>query len=360
MAYLAAKQLDKLNDASTVVASGKRINKPSDDPAAAKQIMEDRVTISSYEQYQSNIDNAETWIETSNTTLDTVYSLLQEADEIFTSQSSTDADSCVDYCTELQSIYDQILSYANSMYGSNYMYNGNQSDSPPFSNSIEIIGGASTDIMFDLAGDASDITIDITDSTGSVVHTLTVANGVEGTNAISWDGCDDDGNTLADGDYDFAVSASDSNGNDVASLPSYRGDEGGKEVITDSGSIITLNSNGGEIFGKALKVLSQAITAIEDTGSDVNLSADFGDALDAAISQIKTEEVKLANMSSQLNTAYERLDQLSEYFNERITDLETGSTEQAVMELEMQQTAYETTLEAAAQVLKMPKLSDFL
>jgi flagellin-like hook-associated protein FlgL len=65
-------------------------------------------------------------------------------------------------------------------------------------------------------------------------------------------------------------------------------------------------------------------------------------------------------MSSQLNTAYERLDQLSEYLNERISDLEVGSSEQAVMELEVQQTAYETTLEAAAKVLKMPKLSDFL
>jgi hypothetical protein len=51
---------------------------------------------------------------------------------------------------------------------------------------------------------------------------------------------------------------------------------------------------------------------------------------------------------------------LTEYLNERISDLEVGNTEQAVIELEAQQTAYDTTLEAAADVLKMSKLSDFL
>lgn len=358
--YWTAKQADKLNDASTIVASGKEINKPSDDPTAAKQIMEDRVTISAYEQCESNINNAETWIATSNTTLDTVYSLLQEADELFTSQSSTDADSSVDYSGELQSIYDQVFSYANSMYGSTYMYSGNQCDNLPFSNSVEVSGGTPADILFDLAAAASDVTIEITDSTGAVVRTLAVTNGVEGTNTIQWDGCDDDGNTLADGDYDFAVSASDTNGNAVASFPSYRGDEGGKVVITGEGGTMTLNNNGGEIFSKALKVLSQTVTAVENTGSGVDLSSDLGDALKEALSQIKTEEVKLANMSSQLDTAYSRLDQLTEYLTERVSDLETGSTAQAVIELEAQQTAYETTLEAAAQVLKMPKLSDFL
>jgi flagellin-like hook-associated protein FlgL len=360
MEYWAAKQLENLNDASTVVASGKQINKPSNDPTAAKQIMEDRVTISAYGQYESNIDNAETWVETSNTTLDTVYSLLQEAEELFTSQSSADDASSVDYSDELEQIYNQVISYANSMYGSNYMYSGNQGNILSFSNSVEVSGGVSTNILFDLAAAASDLTIEITDSSGAVVRTLTVTGGVEGTNTITWDGCNDDGNPLADGDYDFTVSAEDEEGNAVAVFPSYRGDEGGKEVITGVGSVMTLNNNGGEIFSRALKVLSQALTALKDADSDTDLSSDLGSALKEAASRIKTEEVKLANMSTQLDNAYNHLDQLTEYLSERVSDLETGSSEQAVIELESQQTAYETTLAAAADVLKMPTLKDYL
>ena len=64
-----AKQADKLNDAETISASGKEVNKPSDDPGAAGQILADRTTISKYAQYLSNIDQADTWIETSSETL---------------------------------------------------------------------------------------------------------------------------------------------------------------------------------------------------------------------------------------------------------------------------------------------------
>jgi len=356
MEYWASKQKKKLNDATTIVASGKQINKPSDNPAAAGQILEDRATIAKYDQYEANILQTETWIETNNTTLDLVNTLLQDAQEIIVSLSSADEGASEDYATELESIYDQIMSYANSMYGSGYMYSGNQSDTAPFSNSVDVSGGTASNILFDLAGAASDMTIEITDSTGTVARTLTATSGVGGTNTITWDGRDDGGNTLADGSYTFTVTAA--NGSDaVAAYPSYRGDEGGKKIITGQNSVVTIDNNGGSIFSDALCTLSVVITALNN---DADLPSDLTNSLQAAIDGITSEQVTLANINAQLENSGDRLTQLTTYINGRISDLEVGDTTLAATELTAQETDYETTLKAVADVLQMPKLADYL
>ena len=360
MEYWTSKQLEKLNNAQTIVASGKQINKPSDDPEAAGQILADRTTISKYGQYESNISQAQTWIKESDTTLNAVSTLLQDAKDILSSVSSADSTTSADYLQELRNIYDEVINYADTWSDSGYMYSGNDSTVMPFANDVEVSGGAPSDIVFDLAGAASDLTIKITDSTGTVVRTLTATSGVEGTNTITWDGCDDSGKTLADGNYSFTVSASNDKGDAVAAYPAYRGDEGGKEVVTKESSTVVLNNNGGEIFSNALKVLSQAITALNssDTSSTVisNLSASLKDA----ISQIQADEVTLSNKNSLLENSTSRLDELMTYVNSRISDTETGDTTKSAAELKAQETAYETTMSATADVLKMSTLKNYL
>jgi len=288
-----------------------------------------------------------------------VNTCLQEVQDILSSLSS-DEDASEDYMETLESIYKQVLSLANSKYGSAYMYAGNQSDAVPFSNSVEVSGGASSDILFDLAGEASDLTIEIADSTGTVVRTLTVTGGEEGTNTITWDGRDDDGNLLADGDYTFTVSAANEDGDAVASYPTYRGDEGGKIVRTGEGGTMTLNNDGGEIFSEALKVLSRVMTALDSTDDSTAVLSGLYEDLDDVISGIEAEQVTLANQNSQLENSADRLDQLTEFITERLADLEDADTTEAAVELEAQETAYEVTLEATATILNMPKLSDYL
>jgi len=357
MEYWTSKQLEKLNNAQTIVASGKQINKPSDDPEAAGQILADRTTISKYGQYELNVSQAQTWIKESDTTLSTVNTLLQKAKDILSSVSSTTSTTSAG---ELSSIYDEVINYANTYSSSGYMYSGNDSTVKPFANDVEISGGVPSDIVFDLAGTASDVTIKITDSTGTVVRTLTATSGVEGTNTITWDGCDYSGNTLTDGNYSFTVSASNDSGDAVAAYSTYRGDEGGKEVVAGESSTVVLNNNGGEIFSSALKGLSEAITALNssDTGSTTisNLSASLTDA----ISKIQAEETTLSNKNSLLENSTSRLTELTLYVSNRISDTETGDTTTAATELQAQTTAYETTMSATASVLKMSTLKDYL
>jgi len=372
MLYWTAKQLEKLNDASTVVASGKQINKPSDDPSATGQILSDRATLSIYSQYESNVAQAETWIETSNTTLDAVTGFLGEAQDILSSLSSADEETSEDYLEVLESIYDQIMDLANSKYGSSYMYGGNISDAVPFSNSVSITTTTSgvtvpENIIFDLAGDASElinltVEITVTDSKGEVIREImeTGITGVEGTNTLSWNGLDDDGNALPNGDYEFTVTVANSEGDSGAAYASYRGDEGGKAVIIGEGSSIILNNHGGEIFSKALSALSQAIAAVKNSDDDAYLASDLADIFGEAISAVETEQVTLANINTQLEYKSDRLEQLVTNIESDISNVEVGSTEEAAIKLEAQETSYEVTLEAVANVLKMTKLSDLI
>ena len=89
MMYWTSKQAEKLYGIQTEVAAGKQINKPSDDPAAMDQVLVDRSTISAYGQYESNISQALTWIDASETTLDTIETLAQSAQDYITDQTIT-------------------------------------------------------------------------------------------------------------------------------------------------------------------------------------------------------------------------------------------------------------------------------
>lgn len=360
MVYWSSKQLDKLNQASTVVASGKEINKPSDNATATRRILEDRTTLSSYDQYEYNIELAQTWINFSDTTLSSVYSLLQEAQDVIISDISQDGDDAETIAMTLQAIYDQILSMANELYGTEYMYGGNSSDTVPFSSEVTISGGTADDIIYNLASDASSTTVEVTDDDGNVVRTITVSGGSEGTNTVVWDGLDDSGNALPDGDYTFMVTAADSGGAAVASYPAYRGGSESKEFVIGKSSTISLNNNGDSIFSPALKVLSRMITALQDTAATGVSTADFADDLDTVATGIKNQEALLSNANTIATNISDRLDAMINTIENRVSDLENGDITTAAAELTSQKTTYEVTQKALASVLTMPKLSDYL
>jgi flagellar hook-associated protein 3 len=358
-AYWGAKQLDKLNDAQIAVASGKRINKPSDDPGAYGRIMADRTTLSRYEQYGSNITLAQTWIELCNTTLDAVNSLLQNARDIFTSPASADDGDAGVYDGALSDIYDQVVSYANTAYGSGYMFAGTRSSAPPFGNAVDVSAGNASDLVFGLAGDAAAVTIEITDAGGNLVRTVT-ASGAAGVNTVSWDGRDGDGNSLADGSYTFTVRADDAGGDSVAAYPIYRGNAGGKEVITGEGSTVTLNANGEDLFGAAIRILSDAIVTLRGSAWDAAAEKAFRSSLQEVIDHLAGEQVALANENFRMKDVNARLEDLTVAVSGRISDLETVDAAEAAVVLKMQETAYEEALAVEAKILDTPTLSDYL
>jgi flagellin-like hook-associated protein FlgL len=355
------KQTKQLNDASIIVASGKQINKPSDDPEATKQILAERTTLSSYAQYLSNIDQANTWIEAGNDTLEAVNSLLQDAEDTVTDLDTEDSDTASSAREQLESIYEQLITLANTRFSSDYMYGGDHTDTIPFADEVAISNGTPTDVVFALSEDAEDVTISITDSAGTVVRTLTAASGgSEGNNTISWNGWDDDGNLLPDGVYDFTVSAQDTADEEVAAYAAYRGNTGSKKIIVGENSTVEVNRDGGALFSETLSVLQQAITALKNGSCDDDLISKIGDSFTEAIDLVTAEQVRLANVASQLSTNETRWGNLTATVETSMSAAETGNVEQAAVVLQAQETTYEVTLKTTASILDMPKLSEYI
>jgi len=371
ISYWAAQQTDKLNEAQTLVGSGKKINKPSDDPLAAGQIMSDRASISQSGQYESNILQAETWIEASSSTLTAVQSTLQNASDMVSSYLSggTSKETSV---TMLTNYYNQALSLANSPYISGYMYSGNLSNKMPFANEVKIalVGPpppvpvrVTWPIDFNLAGAATTLNIQVSNSDGKVVRNLTIpdlwnpATPVAGANTISWNGHDNEGNDLPPGQYSFTVTAF--NGSDpvACQYSTYRGDTGGKKILTGVNESVILNNDGGAIFSDILSNLYDAITAINTDASNIS---SIGDALQQNRTPLEAKQVELTNAGVQLGSSNNRLDNLITSTSNRISNLEIGSMEEAAINLQAQQTTYDEVLLVTANILKMPKLTDYL
>ncbi len=356
--YWLTKQAERLSEAAAVNASGKSVNRPSDNPEAAAAILQFRSDISRCTQYEKNLTDADTLIEAGETTLDSVDDLLDQALDIVTELSNGKNDYTGTYKSSLTGLYDSIIGLANTTCSGTYLYGGNNTTSASFSNETSVHSGTADDIGFYLSSDA-DATIEICDISGSVVRTLTVT-GSEGANEISWDGLDDSGTALSDGTYNYTVTAVDSDGDAVgASSYYYRGDSESREIIIGDGTTVSINSDGEAIFNDALMALARVIASFE-TDTTAEAAGDVMDLLNSAIDTVSYERVALSNIYSQVDTSRENVENLSTIFEEKLSEIENGNTAEAAVELTAQETAYEIATEAAAKILKLPKLSDYI
>ncbi|NLI15816.1 MAG: flagellar biosynthesis protein FlgD [candidate division Zixibacteria bacterium] len=80
---------------------------------------------------------------------------------------------------------------------------------------INLSGGQSNNISFNLGAAASEVTIKISNADGTTVRTVTLKNQPAGNNSYTWDGRDDKGKLLDDGSYSYEVTAKNSAGDTI-------------------------------------------------------------------------------------------------------------------------------------------------
>jgi len=130
-----AANREQLVDAQNTLASGKRLNRPSDDPAAAEQILRFRGQIASLAQYRRNIQKGSARMAVTDASLASVRGLLQDARNLAQEQSggTFDDQTRAAALEAARHIYDQVMDMANSRYGDQYLFGGHRSDGPPAS-----------------------------------------------------------------------------------------------------------------------------------------------------------------------------------------------------------------------------------
>jgi len=123
------KQTKLLLRTQEQIASGKRINRPSDDPIGMGQAMGYRNTIAKLQQFNSNINDAKFHIKLVEDVLNNVTELLKDAKDIAADPQPSMRDRWAD---EVQTIREQVLQMVNTRNNGKFIFSGNLVNTPPF------------------------------------------------------------------------------------------------------------------------------------------------------------------------------------------------------------------------------------
>lgn len=128
-------KMSKLQDQMN---SGKIINRPSDDPVVVVKGMSYRVDIDRIEQYQRNISDAHTWLDTTDTSVGQAGDALHRVRELII-QAANDTNTPEDrqkIAAELKQIKGQMRDIANTKVGENYIFSGTHTDQPLYTDEV--------------------------------------------------------------------------------------------------------------------------------------------------------------------------------------------------------------------------------
>lgn len=131
----------KLSQTQEKLSSGKQLTKPSDDPFATSRALLYRGDLEANQQYQTNVTDAKSWLDATDTALSTVQSdfnrvrnlVLQGANG---SNSQVQRDAIV---SELTQLADSIKAAGNTQYAGRFIFSGTATNQAPFTP-----GGADT------------------------------------------------------------------------------------------------------------------------------------------------------------------------------------------------------------------------
>ena len=133
--------IDSINESKSylgkiqqILSTGKRINKPSDDPLLISRALELKGKLRDIEQYLKNIHLASTYIDLAAQVIMEVGTLLNDVKIIALRESNATAtaDSRKASAVEVASLREQLLNLANTSFGGRYIFAGTRTRTVPF------------------------------------------------------------------------------------------------------------------------------------------------------------------------------------------------------------------------------------
>lgn len=125
---------EDLFKAQTEISSGKRINKPSVDPAGMRDALALKTSISQSNQFIRNINNNRILIQSTDSALDSVGNALNRSKELAIGQLSGTATSTTRsfVANEIEQIVSQVLQAGNTKVKNQFIFSGTQTRTTPF------------------------------------------------------------------------------------------------------------------------------------------------------------------------------------------------------------------------------------
>lgn len=129
------KNMARMDHAQNQLASGRRINRPSDDPVGISYSMRYHSELSVNTQHSGNVDSAISWMEHADNTADQMGNLFHRVRELAVQGANgTNPQAALNaLASELGQLREQLVTLANSQFNGKYMFNGQKTDVQPYS-----------------------------------------------------------------------------------------------------------------------------------------------------------------------------------------------------------------------------------
>ena len=173
------------------VSSGKRINRPSDDPSGAEAVIRLRTSQAVVEQFRRSTGVAKDKLLIADGALDNYERVLDRAHTLLVQGASdfTGSEARKAIAEEIEGIYSGILSTANMRSDDGYVFGGTRQDAPPFDPTTAApAASTASSPLLQIEPGAPPVTVGVTaetvfsDSNGTIFDTLTaVAAALRGT-----------------------------------------------------------------------------------------------------------------------------------------------------------------------------------
>lgn len=126
--------LDRYTSAQNEVSSGKRLNKPSDDPAGMSYALSLHNVLDNIDQYRSNIADAKAFMSTAENALGSAADVIRSVRTTVVQAASSQMNdqSRISLASQIDAAVGQLAQIANSTYGQRYVFGGQRTTAPPF------------------------------------------------------------------------------------------------------------------------------------------------------------------------------------------------------------------------------------
>jgi flagellar hook-associated protein 3 FlgL len=125
---------ERLSQAQSQVSSGKRIEKPSDDPLGAERATRLRSELETTSAYRTSVDESRSWLDATDGALTSLDDIVQRARELTVqaANGATTAAGRQSIKQEIDQLTEEAQATLNRAYDGRYLFSGTATDQPPY------------------------------------------------------------------------------------------------------------------------------------------------------------------------------------------------------------------------------------
>lgn len=334
----------KYYDLSQEAASGLKVEKPSDDPSAAKSLINIKAQLSQLNGYMENMSTTQNELNVLDDSLASLTDLVNKSTSLATEAASgTYSDKNMDNIkVQVDQIIQSVVDIGNTQYNGTYIFSGTAVSTKPYT------------VATDANGDITGITYNGIDSNSDYERYATISNGVNVTI-----------NTTGDkvfGSYSQAAPVTNpTQPTDVAGTTISTATDADGNLVTTTVTTVISGGNTTVTTGTGYGVIGTLVGLSKSLGSHTQPSvAKTLDGLNMALDVASVTRTKFASVSNKFEITQNSINTTVTQLKAYKSDLEDADLAQVLSDLTAQKTALNATYSVTSGLLAKTSLLDYM